>query len=269
MQSGTSKTCVQCGSEVLTAFCPVCGQRSDVKRLTLRDTVEDLWSNLAGLDGLFLRTLKELTRRPGLVALSYIRGVRTRYFGPIAYFFLMITLLLLWVSILGMDFAELIRDRQQDITGSSPTQPGAAVITKLFSDNIKWVLFLAVPFQALVARHILFRKSGYNLIEQMVPLFYISGHLFWLTMLMFLIKKVAGELYSAPAMIFSLAYFGFVYQDLMRYQSRLKAFVKGCLVYLGGQILFVVVLVIVIVISVVVLALINPDALEAFRPTNQ
>ncbi len=257
--------CIQCGNNVTTEFCPKCGQRAEVRRLTVRDTLADFWTSVMGFDGMFLRTIKDLTRRPGFVATSYIKGIRFRYFGPIGYFFFMITLLLLWLNTLGMDFEVLIREQQESML-SQQSQAGVNYFTKMFSDNLKWVLFLAVPFQAIAARYLFFRKSGYNLMEHSVPLFYISGHLFWLTMLMILIRSSIEVNYSKLNTIdsvLSFVYFGFTYSDLMRYQSRVKSFFKGIGVYFGGMLLFIFALIIAILVVVVLLAWFNPESLRS------
>lgn len=262
-------SCINCGAEVHTAFCPACGQRSGVKRLTFRDTLVDIWQNLAGFDGVLLRTLADLTRRPGKVARSYIAGVRIKYFGPVAYFFFMITLLLVWVSVLGMDFADLIRDRQEAMALARPDQKGVAMMTQWIGDNIKWFLFLAVPFQAVAARIFFFRHSGFNSVEHTVPLFYASGHLFWLTMISVLLRDIAGNLYAAPLTVLTMVYFGYLYADLMHHQSRVKAFLKGVGVYLVGQLLFVLTLTVLVILVILALAVVSPDSLELFRPSRR
>jgi hypothetical protein len=224
---------------------------------------------VAGFDGILLRTLRDLTIRPGIVAGRYIAGVRVLYLGPIAYFFFMITLVLLWISILGLDFAVLISEKQQTFLNSETSQKMSQWIALWVSDHIKWVLFLAVPFQALAARYLLFRKSGYNLLEHTVPLFYTTGHLFWLTMLVFTYKSYTGQLIIVATSVLSMAYFGYVYADLMNYQSKVKAFLKGIGVYMGGQALFAITLTIFIVVFVVIAALIDPRWLDDFRPSTQ
>ncbi len=264
--------CVNCNQPVSTAFCPSCGQRSGVKRITFRDTIRDFSIQVAGFDGILLRTLRDLTLRPGLVALRYIAGVRVGYLGPISYFFFMITLLLLWISVLGLEFSELIRDKQESLFSERASQPATQWMTQWISDHIKWVLFLAVPFQALAARYVFFRKSGYNLVEHTVPLFYAGGHLFWLTMLLFTFRGFTDEMMiaaSSVSSLLSLTYFGYVYSDLMRYQSKVKAFVKGIGVYFGGQVFFVTTLTIIVIIIVVIIGLIDPKLLDDFRPSKQ
>jgi hypothetical protein len=259
--------CVNCGAEVQTSYCPACGQRAGVKRLIFRDTITDLWNNLAGFDGIFSRTLKDLTRSPGKVANAYIAGVRVKYIGPIGYFFFMITLLLLWIGALGIDFADLIRDRQEDMALVQSDRKGLTLMTQWIGDNIKWFLFLAVPFQAVAARVFFFRRSGYNVVEHAIPLFYASGHLFWLTMVSVLLKKLNGELFSTPVLLLTLAYFGFMYADLMKYQSRVKAFFKGLGVYLAGQLLFVATVTLLVVLFLLALSVVDPEALDLFRPS--
>jgi hypothetical protein len=259
--------CINCGAEVQTPYCPACGQRTGVKRLTFRDTLADVWNNLSGFDGLFLRTVKDLSRRPGRVATAYITGVRILYFGPVGYFFFMITLLLLWTGLLGFDFADLIRDQQGEMAIDDSNRKGVDIMTRWIGDNIRWFLFLAVPFQALAARVFFFRRSRYNFVEHSVPLFYANGHLFLLSMLSVLLRSLTGSLYSLPATILSMTYFGFLYADLMRYQSRVKAFIKGIGVYFVGQLIFIVALMVVVMLSFLILALLNPESLDAFRPS--
>ena len=141
-----------------------------------------------------------------------------------------------------------------------------AAATQWIADNIRWVLFLAIPFQAFAARTILFRKSELNFVEHTVPLFYTTGHLFWLSMMMFAYRKVTGELPSVYMTVLSPLYFGYMYSNFISYQSRVKAFVKGMSVYIIGQFLFVLTMVVIVIVVVILLALIAPETLNKFRP---
>lgn len=260
-------TCPNCQQETASRYCPQCGQLQGVKRITFRDTLTDFWLQVVGFDGYFLRTIRDLTVRPAQVAQAYLSGVRVKYFGPVAYFFFMITLLLLWLSVLDLDFAELIRSRQSTLPTSSVNSRISTTLTQWVSDHIKWFLFVAVPFQAAAARFFLFRKSKLNLVEHTVPLFYTGGHLFWITILVFAYRKFAGEI---PWMLItgaSMAYFGYMYATLMTYQSKGKAFLKGAGVYIGGQVLFAFSLTIVAIIAIVMLSIFSPDTLDAIRPS--
>jgi hypothetical protein len=260
--------CINCGNEVAAKYCANCGQRADVKRITLRDSLRDFWTSVVGLDGFFLRTLRDLTMRPGYVAREYIRGIRVKYFGPIAYFFFMITLLLLFISMLGLDFADLMKEKQNAFVAVEGNEKVMTKVTRWIADNIKWVLFLAVPFQAFAARYLFFRKSGYNFMENTVPVFYTTGHLFWLTIFIFGFRKIFNsEMPVIFVSILSLIYFGYTYANLMTYQSRLKSFLKGMGVYLGGQALFGLTLSILLILVIVILSFVSPEVLNDFRPS--
>ena len=86
-------------------------------------------------------------------------------------------------------------------------------------------------------------------------------------MLTFAYRKVTGDLPAVYITALSFLYFGFMYSNLITYQSRTKAFLKGMGVYIGGQILFTLAAVILVIAVILVLALVNPGALDSFKPS--
>jgi len=58
----------------------------------------DFQARIYGLDGMFPRTLRDVTLRPGQASRTFIQGNRVKYYGPVGYFFLMITVLLLLMN---------------------------------------------------------------------------------------------------------------------------------------------------------------------------
>src|SRR5882762_8751747 len=108
-------TCINCATEAEGKFCPQCGQRLDVKRLTFKEGWHDFWARIYGLDGMFPRTFRDLTLRPGYASKEFIRGNRAKYYGPVGYFFLMITLFLLLLSMIGLDFVDYMKSMQEGL----------------------------------------------------------------------------------------------------------------------------------------------------------
>jgi Protein of unknown function (DUF3667) len=92
--------CINCHAETTGKFCSNCGQRMTVKRITFREGWNDFWARIYGFDGMFPNTLRDLTVRPGKASQLVIDGNRVKYYGPVGYFFLMITLLCLVGSLL-------------------------------------------------------------------------------------------------------------------------------------------------------------------------
>jgi hypothetical protein len=259
--------CVNCGQEANDKYCAHCGQRTEIKRITLKEGWTDFWSRIYGFDGMFPRTLRELTFRPGKSALEYIQGNRVKYYGPVGYFFLMITLLLLLLSLLDLNYAELISNTRNAIPLKQNSKLEEKIFT-LISNNLKLFAFLGVPFQAFSARFLFFRKSGLNFLENLVLPFYITGHLFWITLLIFIYRKISGEMPFAFMGIIKPIFFGYSYMTFITYQPKFKTFLKGVGVDLGGQLLFMLTLSVVTVSAILLLAWLDPGAFEMIRPSN-
>lgn len=260
-------TCANCGQEATEIFCAHCGQRTNVKRITFKEGWFDFWSRIYGFDGMFPRTLRDITIRPGKVARDYINGNRVKYYGPVGYFFLMITFYLLLLSLLNINISDLIQENQNRFSASAKS-PVTTMITGIVSEYIKILYFTIVFFQALAARYFFFRKSGLNLLEQMVLPFYIVGHGYWLSMIWAVVYKFTNLVEANVIGGVVLLYFGFAYTTFIDYQSKLKSFFKGIGVFLGGYVLLIVFISIFVTVVIILLAYFNPDALESFKPSN-
>ncbi len=232
-------TCVNCGAEVTTPYCAQCGQRSNVKRITLINMGSDFLSRIYGFDGFFLRTIKELTLRPGKVSREYISGNRNKYYGPVGYLFIMLTIFILGASLIGLDLVEFSLATADSMKDSGQDEQQRAIgitIGKWISDNMRLISFLTalwlVPFVWLF-----FRKSGNNLLETAVPIFYSSGHIMWLSFISIISYRVFGQpvnyfflmLISYGYMAFTLIDF---YNYLPRWKSTLRAILAMIIAYL-------------------------------------
>jgi hypothetical protein len=257
--------CINCNSEVSTPFCPTCGQKNPVKKITIANMWSDFLSRVYGFDGMFPRTLRDLTLRPGLAARKYIEGNRVQYYGPVGYFFLMITVCLLLMSILHVDFFDFIKGMQQSLNTQNANVKLQENFKRLISDNMKTFAFMAIPFQGLAAHYFLFRKSGYNLLENMVLPFYTGGHMYWLTMLSIIPYKIVGDNYQLLTSLLGVLFIGFSYTTMMdNYQSKVKCFFKGIGVFIVGQLLFIVAFVVSMILTIGVWRVFDKQAVKEF-----
>lgn len=110
MLTESSKNCINCQQEVSDNYCSHCGQRTHVKRISLREGWNDFWARVYGFDGMFPNTLRDLTLRPGVAARIFISGNRVKYYGPVGYFFLMITVFLLLLDLLNIELADFLKE---------------------------------------------------------------------------------------------------------------------------------------------------------------
>jgi hypothetical protein len=261
-------TCINCGQLTTGKFCANCGQKAGVKRITFREGWEDFWARIYGFDGMFPRTLRDLTIRPGEAAREYIGGNRAKYYGPIGYFFLMITLFLLLLDLFDMSMMEFYKKiGESSVTpqvkeGTIDAQRNTLIMSYI-SDNTKLFFFVIIPFQSFVSRFLLFRKSSLNYLEHSILPFYITGHALWLSIFTLIVYKISGYfINSGFSTILSMVYVGFGYANFFTYQPKWKSFLKGVLSYWVGTLAIVIFGSILLVIAMILF----PSVREAFAP---
>lgn len=263
-------TCINCSNELKGNFCISCGQRANVKRITLREGWNDFWARVYGFDGMFPRTLRDLTIRPGAASRRFIEGNRVAYYGPVGYFFLMITLLYLVASLLDINLVDFLKN-----SGGSefqdPPKPGSGQeklmqsTFELASDNLKLISFMVIPIQAFCSRFLFFRKSNLNFTEHTVLPFYGLGHLYWLSIASLFLHSFTGSfLPNWIQLVVALVYFSYAYSDLFKYQSRLKSLAKGLGVQITTQILFGLLVAMIVALLIVFV----PEVYEMVKPSN-
>lgn len=96
-----NRTCRACGAAGVAKFCPGCGLKAEVKRITLPDLFHEVFHFFTHLDKGFPYTLKSLFRSPGGMQKAYLEGDRTRHQKPFSMFFISATisaLIYYWVN---------------------------------------------------------------------------------------------------------------------------------------------------------------------------
>jgi hypothetical protein len=89
--------CSNCGAAISGAFCPQCGQETNLKLPTLREFLREAAGRYVAFDGRFWRTMFALVFRPGRLTREYFAGRRRRYIRP-ARLYLFATLVFFAVS---------------------------------------------------------------------------------------------------------------------------------------------------------------------------
>lgn len=98
--------CKNCGTEFVTNFCPVCGQKTGIDRVTWK-TVQQGIMMLWGIDSRSLGyTLLQLMGRPGYLIRDYISGKRQMSFPPVKMLLLVALVLLLVEQLIGIPIVE-------------------------------------------------------------------------------------------------------------------------------------------------------------------
>ncbi len=79
------RTCLNCGSALVGAYCHTCGQHAHVHR-TLWAIGHDILHGVFHFEGKLWRTLPMLVWKPGDMTRRYIHGQRARFVSPLALF---------------------------------------------------------------------------------------------------------------------------------------------------------------------------------------
>jgi uncharacterized protein DUF3667 len=89
--------CKNCNNHFTGNFCPKCGQKATVHRISIKHILEEFWHNFTHTDKNFFSFAWTLFIKPGTVITEYINGKWAKYFNPYT-FFIVITSLLVLVS---------------------------------------------------------------------------------------------------------------------------------------------------------------------------
>lgn len=239
------RTCIQCGKQTDTPYCPYCGQKQDMPRLSLGTFLNDFFSRIYGLDGAFPKTLIGLARNPAVVAQEYIKGIRGKYVGPVGYYFLMFALFLLVVQLSDLTLADYFPKTEEyadSFIDDTDHEKGYRVreisltIKGIVFRNIQYVAVLMVPFVAFWCG-IWFRKSKYNLLENIVFSFFIHAEAIIFNMLGFVFFMVSDYKNNQLTTLISVIYYiwsvSLFYTGKVRFSSLVKALMAYLLAYLS------------------------------------
>ena len=96
--------CKNCNTSFEGLFCPNCGQKSSVKRLSILTVFNDFVLAITDTERGFLKTVVDLSQRPGPMVKSYAQGQRARYISAGKYTFFLVVLFTINISFLEDHF---------------------------------------------------------------------------------------------------------------------------------------------------------------------
>ena len=118
-------TCPTCNGAVSTSFCPDCGEHPlRAHDLTLRGFLGQMVQTCTNIDGPFLRSLRCLVSRPGVLTVAYLEGQRKAYTPPLQLFLVANVLFFAMQSLTGAKIFSTPLDQHlhSDIWGSVAQQ---------------------------------------------------------------------------------------------------------------------------------------------------
>lgn len=176
--------CKSCGKAGTGKFCGSCGQSYDVKRITVKGLLHDVFHFFTHLEKGFGYTLKRLVTAPGTMQREYVEGNRHRYQKPFSMFFVCLT------------FNGLLRYFIDELLIRFFNDPGLAAEAR-FRHELQFVSFvMLVPVITLLA-WLVFRSRKYNYAETGVMQLYMLSFLLAATAVIPLLKFIFHTLDTA------------------------------------------------------------------------
>jgi ribosomal protein L37E len=214
--------CTRCGNPVTGNFCSECGAPTAAG---MRDEhIQEVSSEVTGVDvWKAWRTIRDLTVRPGTVALAYVSGNRAKYMSPIAYCLFIFTISITLDSVTGINRYILNRAEvswsdqyREDIQQKGvQAEEKDMKITKVHEHLMDFVngksgqMVLFLP-SILLFQWLLFRKYRKSFIENAYFALFSSSHyillMLPLTALFFVDKELFYYLYLIVGVIVPVIY---------------------------------------------------------------
>jgi hypothetical protein len=224
MTGNQANNCKNCGAEVTSNYCEVCGQRTSVYKVTFKETIQDLLDSLFSVNAPLLTTLKMLIIDPGNILTEYLSGKRKKYYRPVTFFILMTFIYLVIRGIIKYDpFGSTILKVDDPSTSQLLTQARNFMLL-----NIDKLLFAFVFSLGLLLKLFFYKKN--SLAEFLAIAFYLLGIYTLLTILNMFYIQYIDKTFQALHLITMLLYFIYAMVSFFKYK-KVVVVIKSFFVY--------------------------------------
>lgn len=151
--------CLNCGQLVSENFCSVCGQKTTVKRISVKALLHDLPHSLFHVDKGILKNIKDISH-PHDTVFAYMDGKRISYFSPFLFFLITTSAVLLFTYFFPI--SGIVHTPVETATGEEVD------VAKYVEVYQKYVYLLAVFVYALPSVWLFKKESGFNYAEHVV-----------------------------------------------------------------------------------------------------
>jgi len=226
--------CKNCNTELSSDFCPNCGQRASINKVTFKETFQDFIDVIFSVNAPLFLTLKLLVVNPGKLFREYLSGRRKTYYKPVPFFILTALIMIFTRSMLDYD----PMSNMVDMGGESINESLINSAGVFMSKNINNIIFSFVFAFAVFVK--LFFSRSYSFAEYIAVSFYVIGfYLFFTSVLIFGLQYLKPQFRMVP---FILMFF-YVMYALISFLKKKNAFtiLKIIMVYFLSVIFFMII----------------------------
>jgi len=216
--------CISCKNEHKFDFCPYCGQKSEVQRITLYSIASSGISTIINMDRGFLLNVKGLVLNPSEFVKDYLSGKRKNIFNPISFLIITISAYIILASLIDID-----KNINNTITSDRSEFNQIGYEAGLFiKANFKYFWIVSVFWLSLSTKLIF---GIYNYAEHLALNSFVIAQASILGLVVYMAFKV--ELLFNPILYLYITWM--IYKIFKNQDSRLKLTMKS----FGSTLLFV------------------------------
>jgi len=176
--------CISCNNEHNEKFCPNCGEKSEVKKITLTSIIEEAFSTITNMDKGFLYNIKSLFKNPKEFTADYISGKRKGILNPISFLIISISIYLIIETFFKVP-VEVDEPVVHSVIYSKGYLIGQSAGEFIYSYSKYFFMFLIFPLAN--STKLVFQK--YNYMEHIVISSFIIGLATLISIITFLFFK--------------------------------------------------------------------------------
>lgn len=166
------------------SYCPRCGQKTTLHRLSLHDIVHEAFHYFTHADKGLLQLIRDLAIKKGKVAREFVEGKRKKFYPPLTFFFLVIAINV-FVSTktdnhVNVNVEQQYQEELKKITDPVKKERWIEIYKRreqgvhFINTNVNTIAMVSLPIIAFIF-WLFFRRSGYNYIEHLVAGMYMFG----------------------------------------------------------------------------------------------
>jgi Protein of unknown function (DUF3667) len=166
--------CLNCGTALKPDqyFCPNCGQKTGIPRITTRSLIRDFLQTILHAEKGIFNLLRGLMIHPGRVVTEYVEGKRKKYFNPFSFLALCIAFMVLMNNWFKPYLEVPVPDQQVMARIPDKKTKDLYLVTvkrsaegqSFFNRNMNFGTLISAPFYA-VFLGLFFKRRGRNMAE--------------------------------------------------------------------------------------------------------
>lgn len=167
-------TCLNCGHSFKGNFCPQCGQKVSVKKITAKFLLEETLHFFTHLEKGFLFTSWNFLIRPGISSVHYVAGKRKVYQPPVSFF-------LIWTGLYFLQHNAIINYFGYELPKQVMTSVNIEAQSMLLFRQHFTLFILPVIFVSAIIIYFLLAKPHYNFTELITLCLFGTGIYFMMS----------------------------------------------------------------------------------------